>query len=98
MRTMSIGTQDISENVISLNAPKGVHSYIATSTVIIVSEMYIEATKKKKARKKEGGKEHKDPLLTQKVEKNIKNPIDLGGGVIGCRGFNSCCAATKQAT
>ena len=74
MRTMSIGTQDISENVISLNAPKGVHSYIATSTVIIVSEMYIEATKKKKSEEKgrwqgtqrssvnpEGGKEHKKP-------------------------------------
>ena len=48
----------------------------------------------------EGGKEHKAPLLFQKVARNIKNPVDKrrrgggggggGGGVVfGCKGFHS---------
>ena len=45
--------------------------------------------------RKEGGKEHKDPLLIQKVARNIKNRTYLGGGVLGCRGFHSSLRSHK---
>ena len=73
MRTLSVGTQEISENVYSLNTTKSVHSYI-TSDHTIRNKSKGHKKKKKQTNKQtnkqtegaqrspiasEGGKEHK---------------------------------------
>ena len=69
MRTIRIGTRDISESVISLNTPKGVHSYIAafTQKLFIISATNPKATKHKNKRKRKKKKK-------RKVSRNIKIP------------------------
>ena len=74
MRTLSVGTQEISENVYSFITTKSVHSYI-TSDHPIRNKSRGHNQKQKTKNKQE----HKAPLLFQKVARNIKNPVDCRG-------------------
>ena len=89
--------ENFSENIDSLIIPKGVHSYILC--LHDPSEPSQRPPKKKinknKEEKVEGGKEHSDPLLIQKVERKPKNPVDLQGDVLGCKGFHSILCSHK---